>query len=412
MLNITRGVEPTAQKIVIYGVEGIGKSTLASQFPEPLFIDTEGSTKHLDVARTSAPKSWAELLQMIDAVRGERPCQTLVIDTIDWAERLAAEQVISEAGNPKVKSIEDFGYGAGYTKLVETFAKLLDRLSDVAEAGINVVVVAHADIRKFEQPDEAASYDRWELKLSKSGTKKVAPLVKEWADAVLFLNYKTVVETVSAGMGTAKGKARGGQVRAMYAQHHACWDAKNRWGLPSECSMDYAQIAPYIPAGLMQQPATTSASTMPAVETKQPAAATAPAPETAALSASLPVSSDVLAQARAAEAKLDEVREKIAAPASSPVAPFYELEGLPAYWEPALRLMSSAGISVDEVRLMAADKGFFTSETPAANYPEAFVDGCLVAQWDACRKHIESMRAGAPPVSTTSDGGTITIPFS
>ena len=68
-LTITRGPVRSAMKVVIYGPEGIGKTTLASRFPNPLFIDTEGSTKFLDVARTPPPKSWAQLLDQIAIVK-------------------------------------------------------------------------------------------------------------------------------------------------------------------------------------------------------------------------------------------------------------------------------------------------------------------------------------------------------
>ena len=90
-------------------------------------------------------------------------------------------------------------------------------------------------MRKFEQPDEMGAYDRWEMKLSK----KVAPLLKEWADMVLFCNYKTDVITDS---NTKSKKAVGGR-RVMYASHHPCWDAKNRYGLPDQMEMDFSQIA-------------------------------------------------------------------------------------------------------------------------------------------------------------------------
>ena len=86
--NISTGKVHTAVKTVIYGAEGIGKTTLAAQFPQPLFIDTEGSTKQLDVARLPAPSSWEMLLQELDFVRAKRPCATLVFDTVDWAEQL------------------------------------------------------------------------------------------------------------------------------------------------------------------------------------------------------------------------------------------------------------------------------------------------------------------------------------
>ena len=88
-----------------------------------------------------------------------------------------------------VKGIEDFGYGKGYTYLKEEFGKLLDLLEDVLHAGHNVVMTAHAQLSKFEQPDEMGQYDRWTMKTSK----QVAPLIREWCDMLLFANYKTIV---------------------------------------------------------------------------------------------------------------------------------------------------------------------------------------------------------------------------
>ena len=176
-LNITRGVVPKAQKVVVYGPEGIGKTTLAAQFPDPLFVDVEGGSSHMDVARAEAPRSWAALLSTVDAVRAERPCATLVVDTADWAERLCAESICAKR---KWDSIETPGYGKGYTELAEEFGRLLDKLTEVAEAGVNVVLAAHAAMRKFEQPDEAAPYDRWELKLQK----KVAPTAEPETPAI------------------------------------------------------------------------------------------------------------------------------------------------------------------------------------------------------------------------------------
>lgn len=60
-MKITRGKRQEAQKIVLYGPEGIGKSTFAAQFPEPLFIDTEGSTANMDVMRFDLPTSFTML---------------------------------------------------------------------------------------------------------------------------------------------------------------------------------------------------------------------------------------------------------------------------------------------------------------------------------------------------------------
>ena len=96
--SVTSGVQTAPVKVVLYGPEGIGKSSFAAKFPQPVFIDTEGGTKRLNVARLPAPTSWAMLLDEVSEVRkGNVPCRTLVIDTADWAERLCTEAVCARA---------------------------------------------------------------------------------------------------------------------------------------------------------------------------------------------------------------------------------------------------------------------------------------------------------------------------
>lgn len=236
MFQITSGVIAKAQKVVIYGPEGVGKSTFASQFPHPIFIDTEGSTANLNVNRLPAPSSWEMLFQEIEYIKENPLCETLVIDTADWAEKLAIRKICA---NHNIDGIEGLGYGKGYVYLEEEFGRFLNKLSELIDKGINIVLLAHAQIKKFEQPDELGAYDRWELKLQK----KTAPLVKEWADMILFANYKTLVVNVD-NQGAVKGKNKGqGQRRTLYTEHTAAWDAKNRHQLPAEMDMSFSCIA-------------------------------------------------------------------------------------------------------------------------------------------------------------------------
>ena len=232
MLNISTGIIPRAQKVVIYGSEGVGKTTLAASFPNPLVIDTEGGTSHMDVRRIEKPRCWEELIAIVSEVAATpNLCKTLVVDTADWAEQLAVAHICNKY---KQNSIESFGYGKGYTYLSEEFSRLFAALDKCISAGIHAVVTAHAKMRKFELPDEMGAYDRWEMKLSK----QVAPLLKEWCDILLFLNYQTFVVTTE----NKSQKAQGGK-RVMYTSHHPCWDAKNRHGLPDMLDLDYANIA-------------------------------------------------------------------------------------------------------------------------------------------------------------------------
>lgn len=228
MLNINSGKVSRAIKTVIYGTEGVGKSTLASQFPEPLFLDVEGGTDHMDVRRIEKPATWPELVSIVNEVaKNPEVCKTLVLDTADYAESMCIANILKKYNQ---KSIESFGYGKGYTYIGEEWQKLMDAFNAVINAGMNVTVIAHAKQRKIELPDQTGSFDHWEMKL----TKQVAPLLKEWADLLLFCNYKTFVVTTDNN----SKKAQGGK-RVMYTSHNPVWDAKNRNGLPDELDLSF-----------------------------------------------------------------------------------------------------------------------------------------------------------------------------
>ena len=231
-MKIETGILNTPLKVVIDGPEGLGKTTLASKFPNPLFLDTEGSTVRLNVRRIKIT-SWEDLLEAIKYVKTNPTlCKTLVIDTADWAEILAIRYVCNK--NRKT-SLEDFGYGKGYTFVADEFVDLLKRLNELRDLGIHIVLVAHAKPRKYELPEEQGQFDRWEMKLSK----QTAPLIKEWCDMLLFCNYKTYVITSSDN---STKKATGGK-RVMYTTHNPCWDAKNRFGLKEELDLDFKEIS-------------------------------------------------------------------------------------------------------------------------------------------------------------------------
>ena len=341
-MNITRGIQTKPLKVVIYGPEGIGKSTFASCFPEPLFIDTEGSTTRMDVARTDTPTSLAMLTQLLTEIRDNPPgCKTLIIDTVDWAERLCITAVCAKNGKA---GIEDFGYGKGYSYVYEEMGRILNLLNDIWERGIHIVLTAHAAIRKFEQPDEMGAYDRWELKLINSPKCNSCAMVKEWADIVLFANYKTYA--VAADKEGKKMKARGGE-RVMYTSHDPCWDAKNRFGLASELPFDFGQIAHIFSAAPVSAPAP---STQPAKAQAQPAA---------------PVQQPEPAPAPVAAEELP---------------PAVEIpDGIPA----ALAdLMRQNNVTEDEIQLAVSLRGYFPANMPIANYPPDFVQGVLIGAWE------------------------------
>lgn len=372
--QVTSGVIPAPVKVVLYGPEGIGKSTFAAQFPDPVFLDTEGGTKRLNVRRLPRPTSWAMLLDEVAEVRrGSIPCATLVLDTADWAETLCIQSICAKA---KVDGLEGFGYGKGYVYVKEEFGRLLDQLEEVVTGGRNVVVLAHAAIAKFEQPDAVGNYDRWQMKT----TKQVAPLLREWCDMLLFANYKTVVEK-SGSSPNAKNKASGGR-RVLYTTHHPCWDAKNRFGLAEELPLDYGAIAAVIPGAIPRAPAPAERPILvedePANPTHRQVQPTTPEPSASPSAAT------------AAPAQTSTAKPTNTAPAPDPAAAEARYR---AGLEAALRaagipdnlraLMVANKVEEADVRKAVAQKGYFPEDMPIRDYPQDFVDGCLVGAWDA-----------------------------
>lgn len=238
--KITTGLRGRAQKVVIYAPEGFGKSTLASHFPAPLFLDVEDSTSQLDVSRLGREDltSLKEFESALAEVAKVKPCATLIVDTVDWLEQMISDAVIAEAGNPKIQGIEDFGYGKGYVAIRERMTLLLAKLDAVLNAGITVVLLAHSKVNKFEPPDGAGPFDRYELKLSKH----VAPLIKEWADMLVFGNWRVQVREKDKNEAGQQFKGVGGKERLMHCTRSAAWDAKNRHGMADTEKWEIAVI--------------------------------------------------------------------------------------------------------------------------------------------------------------------------
>lgn len=364
LMNIIRGKLPCAKKVVVYGPEGIGKSTFAARFPDPVFIDTEGSTKDMDVARFEKPSSWPMLMEQIRYVKANPSiCKTLVIDTADWAEQMCVADVCARYGK---KGVEDFGYGNGYVYAKEEFGRFLNALEDVVEAGVNVVLTAHAQIRKFEQPDELGSYDRWEMKLGKKTSSQTTPLVKEWADMVLFANYKTwAIATDDKGK---KHKAQGG-TRVMYTSHHPCWDAKNRYGLPEEVPFEYAVISHIIeneavgskvaeeprpvqkaPVQTLSDPPTVNVPEEPKGEPVQQAMKLTPATE---------------------------VEQQVA-----PLGNTGSFQPDPRIPKALRDLMIANNVCEWDIQNAVIAKGHFPDGMEVWEYPQDYIDGVLVGAWD------------------------------
>lgn len=241
-LKVTKGRQAKALIGLLYGVEGVGKTTLASKFPSPLFLDAENGSAHLDVDRVRIHK-WSEIEGAIHSlIRDAQGYKTVVVDSADWVERLAVVHLLDRE---KKDSIESFGFGRGWIMLSEMVSKLLAVCDQLAARGVNIVWIAHSKIVRVSPPDQTDGYDRYELKLHKN----VGPLFKEWADAVLFCTFRT--KMVEGDDGRMKG--RGGKERIIHCERSAAWDAKNRFGLPETVPMAIESLAPLFDATVQAQ---------------------------------------------------------------------------------------------------------------------------------------------------------------
>lgn len=214
---IKKGIIPEPQKVVIYGPQGVGKSSLAALFPNPLFLDTERGSRRLPVDRIEIEtlndfKTW---VAKIPTDPEFKDYQTIVIDTIDWLEGKVKEVVVQEY------SVKDRSYNREGSFIGDKMLPILNSLTPIITAGKNVVLLAHSATVKVDLPDQPSAFDRYELDMDK---KYVAPLVKHWADHLLFLKNKIAIREVEEGKNKGVGKGD----RILCTSTTASYDAKIR----------------------------------------------------------------------------------------------------------------------------------------------------------------------------------------
>src|SRR6516165_9331175 len=236
--SISRGKRPRHIFALIYGTDGVGKSTLCSYAPRPIFIGAEKVTEHLDVARFPQTESIGELMAQVRALQTEKhKFDSVVLDSLDWVEPLIWKAVCDEG---KVETIEQYagGYGKGYVRALDLWRTLLKELS-VLNDKMHVLLIGHCLIKGFQDPELPSAYDRYQLKIND----KAAALVREAADAVLFARFETeLVKT------NGKTRAYGEGNRIMYTESRPGWDAKNRFNLPFCMPLDWKSFGEAIRA--------------------------------------------------------------------------------------------------------------------------------------------------------------------
>jgi hypothetical protein len=240
--RVQRGRTSKPPRLLVYGIEGIGKSTLGSQAPKPVFIQTEDGLDEIDCERFPLAQTYDDVLCALGELQsGEHEFETVVIDSLDWLERLLWDKLCSQYGVNSIEKV-DGGYARGYTHALSFWREIIDRLNLLRnDRGMVVLLIAHSKVERFEDP-ESSPYDRYSPRLHKHA----AALIAEWSDAVLFATRKFRTQTEEAGFNRkrtiAHALGKDGGERILRCIGSPSCIAKNRFGLPSELPLSFAAL--------------------------------------------------------------------------------------------------------------------------------------------------------------------------
>ncbi len=242
MERIHTGRRHTPPRLLIYGTEGIGKSTTAAQAPSPIFIPTEDGLDQIDCSSFPLAGKLADVESALQSLLNEtHDFASVVIDSVDWLERLIWDALCEQYGVSSIEKV-DGGYAKGYTHALTPWRKVLNDLNALrSQRGMCVILLAHAKVEKFEDP-EHATYDRYSPRLHKHAT----ALITEWADAVLFATRKIITKTEDGGFGRdrtiAAGLGKDGGERVLRTVGSPSCVAKNRYSLPAELPLSWPAL--------------------------------------------------------------------------------------------------------------------------------------------------------------------------
>jgi len=254
LASIQRGGDRLARRTLIYGPGGIGKSTFGAMAPSPIFVQLEDGLADIEVDRFPLAKSLDAVHDQLDSLlREQHGYETVVLDSLDWLERLIWGAVCRKR---KADSIEDIPFGRGYVFAIGHWEQVLERLDWLrSDRGMAVILIAHAAIEKVSNPD-SDSYDRFAPRLNKHAS----ALVREWADEVLFATFRIRTKTVSEGFARTRTQGIGSGERVLRTSERPTFVAKNRCGLPHEMPLDFNTYAAHVRGELShEEPADESA---------------------------------------------------------------------------------------------------------------------------------------------------------
>lgn len=221
------GKRPAPRRCMVYGVQGVGKSTFGATSRKPIFVQTEDGLGEIECAKFPLSRSFDDVMAALgDLATQPHEYETVVIDSLDWLERMIWQEVC-KAEN--VSNIEKIGFQKGYTYALNQWRQFLAGLDDLRlTRGIAVILIAHCKIEKFQTPEDSA-FDRFSPRLHKLAS----AVVMEWCDEVLFATYSTTTDPKKVRNITAPERI----MRTCEGPTHV---AKNRLNMPYELPLEWA----------------------------------------------------------------------------------------------------------------------------------------------------------------------------
>jgi len=244
---LTRGPIKSPHLVLIYGPDGVGKSTFGAQAPRPVFLGPEQGTENLDVVRLPKPKNWADVNNYVDwlwtAEAKKENFGSLCIDSLDWLEPLLFDEVIrldSEmSGKVRSMAAAHGGYNKAYDVAFNMNIDFRDKLTRARhELGLNIILICHSQKVEFVDPVTEHNYNRYELKLQENKSVSMRAMWREYVDSVLFANEVVI----SKGEGKAARGISTGQNK-IWTRRNAAYDAKSRFAIPEEIDLNFEAYA-------------------------------------------------------------------------------------------------------------------------------------------------------------------------
>ena len=235
---IQRGPRSQPPRLLVYGPDGVGKTTFACTAPAPIVIQTEDGLGMLETPAFPLATETAHVFEALETLYNqEHEFTTVVLDSADWLDNLIAKEVRAS------HTIQELAYGKDTLLIAEQWRLVLDWFNALRGKGMTVILIGHAEIKRFDSPD-SDSYERYQPKL----TARASALVQEWADAVLFAGFKTFVKSEKVTEQKSVKKAVSGGERLLHTGEKPAHLAKNRYSLPETLPLSWESFSKALPA--------------------------------------------------------------------------------------------------------------------------------------------------------------------